>query len=233
MTMVAGSFAGVSTDGFQMNGNMSVTNIKGGMGATDSDILMMWDPSIAGGAGGYISFYYYDDGAEAGWCEPENGNYVEESEKYADGFAVGSAFWFRAIDGATKDITFSGAVESADYVEPAMSSGKQLSMVANAYPTQLQLNDTKMVEFSGLKGGSDTGDSDTLLMWDPTMAGGAGGYITFFYYDDGFEAGWCEPENGNYVEESDEYADGFAVGTAFWFKPINDAAKSIKFKKTF
>ena len=86
---------------------------------------------------------------------------------------------------------------------------------------------------TNIKGGSDTGDSDTLLMWDSTMAGGAGGYITFFYYDDGVEAGWCEPENGNYVEESEEYADGFAVGTAFWFKPINDAAKSIKFKKTF
>ena len=104
--MVAGLFAGVNTDGFQMNGNLNITNIKGGTGATDSDILMMWDPSIAGGAGGYISFYYYDDGAEAGWCEPEFNQYVDQSEKYADGFPVGTAFWFFPIDDAVKSIKF-------------------------------------------------------------------------------------------------------------------------------
>ena len=233
MTMVAGSFAGVSTDGFQMNGNLNVTNIKGGTDFGSSDTLLMWDPTMAGGAGGYIRFYYYDDGQEAGWCDPGTEDYVEKSEKYTDGFPTGSAFWFQAIDGATKDITFSGAVESADYVEPALSSGKQLSMIANAYPTRLQLNDTKMVEFSGLKGGTDFGSSDTLLMWDPTMAGGAGGYIRFYYYDDGNEAGWCDPGTEDYVEKSEKYADGFPVGTAFWFNPIDDETKSIKFKKGF
>ncbi|MBQ4471353.1 MAG: hypothetical protein II946_03420 [Kiritimatiellae bacterium] len=231
LTMVGGSFAGIGTEGFQLNGNITVKNIKGGSDSGDSDTLLMWDPTKAGGAGGYNTFYYYDDGTDAGWCDLATDDYVENTPAYANGFPAGSAFWFQAIDGATKDITFSGAVEDADYVEPPLSSGKQLSMVANAYPTQLQLNSTAMVEFTGLKGGSDSGDSDTLLVWDPTKAGGAGGYNTFYYYDDGTDTGWCDLATDDYVEVT--YPNGFAVGTAFWFNPINAAAKNIKFIKSF
>ena len=235
LSMVAGTFNGVGTDGFQMNGNMTIAGIKGGTaGAIDSDTLLMWDPTKAGGAGGYTTFYYYDDGEEAGWCDPATDDYVEKSAAYADGFPAGSAFWFKAIDGADKDITFSGAVEGADYIEPALSDGKQLSMIASAYPVALQLNDTACVKFTGLVGGTAGAiDSDTLLLWDPTKAGGAGGYTTFYYYDDGSEAGWCDPATDDYVENSAAYASGFPAGTAFWFKPYTATGRTIRFNKTF
>ena len=227
LSMVAGTFSGIGTDGFQMNGNMTVAGVKGGTDALSSDTLLLWDPTLAGGAGGYTTYYYYDDGEEAGWCDPEDA-YVEDN--LPNGFASGTAFWFKAYDGADKDITFSGAVEGADYVVPALSGGTQLSMVANAYPVALQLNDENCVSFTGLKGGTDALSSDTLLLWDPTLAGGAGGYTTYYYYDDGEEAGWCDPEDA-YVE--DNLPNGFAAGTAFWFKPYNAGEREIKFKKNF
>ena len=229
LSMVGGSFASVSGSGFQMNGNMTISNIKGGTGATDSDTLLMWDPTKAGGAGGYTTFYYYDDGEEAGWCDPATDDYVEKS--YTTGFPAGSAFWFNAIDGATKAITFSGAIDDAEYVEPALADGKQLSMIANAYPVALQLNDSKGVVFTGLKGGTGATDSDTLLMWDPTKAGGAGGYTTFYYYDDGSEAGWCDPATDDYVENT--YTTGLPVGIGLWFNPINANSRTIRFIKPF
>ncbi len=232
-SMIGGSFCAANGDGFQMNGNMTISGIKGGSGSGDSDTLLMWDPTQAGGAGGYITFYYYDDGTEAGWCDPGTDDYVEKSEAYANGFPAGSAFWFNAIDGTTKAVTFSGAVEDADYVEPALASGKQFSMIANAYPVALQLNEETEVVFTGLTGGSGSGDSDTLLMWDSTQAGGAGGYITFYYYDDGTEAGWCDPATDDYIEKSEAYANGLPVGTALWFNPLNSNARTIRFKKSF
>ncbi len=233
LSMIGGSFASVSGSGFQMNGDMTISNIKGGGGATDSDTLLMWDPTQASGAGGYITFYYYDDGSEKGWCDPMTDDWVENSEAYANGFPAGSAFWFNAIDNSEKAITFSGAVEDADYVEPAIAEGKQLSMVANAYPVGLKLNSTSGVVFTGLTGGGGATDSDTLLMWDPTQASGAGGYITFYYYDDGSEKGWCDPMTDDWVENSEAYANGFPVGSAFWFNPIDTKTKTIRFIKPF
>ncbi len=231
LSMIGGSFASTSGTGFQMNSDMTVSNAKGGTGATDADTLKLWDPTLYSGAGGYINFYYYDDGSEAGWCDPATDDYVENSEAYANGFPAGTAFWFNPIDSATKTITFSGGIEDADYVEPALSSGKKLSMVANAYPVALQLNDATCVEFTGLTGGTGATDADTLKMWDATLYSGAGGYINFYYYDDGSEAGWCDPATDDYVENSEAYASGLPVGTALWFNPINANTRTIQFKK--
>jgi hypothetical protein len=231
LSMVAGSFNGITTDGFQMNGNMVVENVKGSDYSGTSDQLLLWDPTKAGGAGGYTTFYYYDDGTEAGWCDPATDDYVEKSAAYANGFPAGSAFWFKAVDGADKDITFSGAIEDADYIEPPLSEGTQLSMVADAYPVPLKLNETSCVKFIGIVGSDYSGTSDQLLLWDPTKAGGAGGYTTFYYYDDGTEAGWCDPATDDYVENT--YPAGFPVGTAFWFKPYTATGRTIRFNKNF
>jgi hypothetical protein len=227
--MVGGSFAGVGADGFQMNGNITVKNVKGTDLSTTSDQLLMWDPTMANGAGGYRTFYYYDDGVDAGWTDAASEQYVEDA--YPEGFAAGSAFWFRAADGSTKDITFSGAVEEADYVEPPLSAGTQLSMVANAYPIALKLNDSSVVSFTGLVGSDLSTTSDQFLLWDPTMASGAGGYRTFYYYDDGVDAGWTDAVSEQYVE--DTYPTGFPVGTAFWFKPYTATGRTIRFNKAF
>ncbi len=232
-SMIGGSFASVSGNGFRMNGDMTIENIKGGGGAGDADTLLMWDPTKFGGAGGYTTFYYYDDGSEKGWCDPATDDWVENSEAYANGFPAGSAFWFNAIDNSEKAITFSGAVEDANYVEPAIAEGQKYSMIANAYPVALKLNDTGCVTFTGLVGGGGAGDSDTLLLWDPTKFGGAGGYTTFYYYDDGSEKGWCDPATDDWIENSEEYANGLPVGTALWYYPIDANARTIRFIKPF
>ena len=233
LSMIAGSFGSVNGKGFQLNTDMTVSNSKGGDSALNSDTLLMWDPTKAGGAGGYTTFYYYDDGEEAGWCDPATDDYVEKSAAYKNGFTSGAAFWFKPFDAAVKEVTFSGAVADSDIIEPALSSGKQLSMIANAYPVPLKLNDTSVVAFTGLKGGDSALNSDTLLLWDSTKAGGAGGYTTFYYYDDGEEAGWCDPATDDYVEKSAAYKAGFPVGTAFWFKPVSEKTRNIQFKKPF
>ena len=229
LSMVAGTFGGIGTDGFQMNGNMTVSNVKGADSSFFADQLLMWDPTMASGAGGYRTFYYYDDGVDAGWTDAASETYVEDA--YPNGFPAGSAFWFKAYDGATKDITFSGAVEAAEYVEPPLSAGKQLSMVANAYPVSLKLNDANMVTFTGIVGSDSSFAADQFLLWDPTMASGAGGYRTFYYYDDGADAGWTDAASELYVEET--YPNGFPVGTAFWFKPYTAAERTIRFNKSF
>jgi hypothetical protein len=72
-------------------------------------------------------------------------------------------------------------------------------------------------------------EADNLLLWDATRAGGAGGYVNFWYYDDGSEAGWCD-EEGNYIEDGTTiFKDGFPVGTAFWLQPVANGERTVRF----
>ena len=223
-SMIGLTFNNAAGENLQLNGGLKVENATGTDDSGTSDHLKLWDPTRAGGAGGYLTFWFYDDGEESGWCDPD-GNYVEDGD-YADGFPAGTAFWYEAIDAKEKSFSVSGGVEGADYIEPPLASGKQFSMFADPYPVTLQLNSDHLV-CSGLTGTDDSGTSDHLKLWDATRAGGAGGYLTFWFYDDGAESGWCDPE-GNYVEDG-EYADGFAPGTPFWLEPIDAKAKTLRF----
>ncbi len=106
-SMIGGSFSSVSGTGFQMNGDMTISNIKGGTnGVTDSDTLLMWDPTQAGGAGGYITFYYYDDGSEKGWCDPVTDDWIENSDAYKNGLPVGIGLWFNPLNANSRTIQF-------------------------------------------------------------------------------------------------------------------------------
>ena len=232
VSMFSLAFSDVSGDGFNFNTGLNVKNVKGTDDSNTSDHVLLWDPTKAGGAGGYLTLWYYDDGSEAGWCDPD-GNYIDDPDWsiVKDGFAAGSAFWFEPVDDQEKEMTISGAVDGADYIEPPLAGGKQLSMFSNPFPVQIQLNDKNQLVCSGITGTDDSNTSDHLLLWDPTKAGGAGGYLTLWFYDDGAgDCGWCDPD-GNYIDDPEwsMFPDGFAPGTAFWFEPVNANEKCFRF----
>ena len=241
LSLIGGAMVDITTGGVQLNNGVKVTGIKGATGSAGADHLKLWDPTAVGGAGAYIEFYFYQDGDpdNDGWCDPGTDDNIEKTPKYKNGFPAGTGFWYKAADNAEKDITFSGAVEDAAYIEPPMSEGKQLTMFANAYPVMTQFNPIggkTMVSFSGLKGATGSAGADHIKMWDPAGASGAGKYIEFYFYQDGDpdNDGWCDPGTDDNIEKTAKYKNGLPVGTAFWFKPADaKTVRVIRFNKMF
>ena len=102
--MVGVAFTAVDGSSFQLNSNLIVEGLKGATTKGAADQILLWDPAMGGGAGGYKTFYYYDDGAEAGWCDPSD-NYVEDGS-YKNAFTPGKGFWFYPVDTKEKTLRF-------------------------------------------------------------------------------------------------------------------------------
>ena len=229
LTMTGVAMTDVAGGALNLNKGFTVDGLTGADSDTFSDNILVWDPTAAGGAGGYRFFYFYDDGSESGWTDPD-GYYVDDNESaYKDTFVNGLGFWFRAYDNKEKKITYSGAVDNTPYVEPALASGKQQSMVVNPFPTTINFNDNKQFTQVGVTGSDSDTHADNILVWNPAAAGGAGGYLFFYFYDDGSESGWTDPD-GYYVDDNESaYKGFFTPGKAFWFKPTDSKEKTLRF----
>ena len=229
LTMTGVAMTDVAGGALNLNAGFNVDGITGADGVGRADNILVWDPTKAGGAGGYLTFYFYDDGDESGWTGPDE-YYVDDSESaYKNFFVDGVGFWFRAYDNKDKKITFSGAVDNNPYVEPALASGKQQSFVVNPFPTTINFNDAKQFSQNGVTGADGIGRADNIYVWDPTKAGGAGGYLTFYFYDDGDESGWTAPDEYYIGDPECAYNDFFKPGKAFWFKPVDAKEKTLRF----
>ena len=225
--MLAVPFNHVNNDGkgLMLNTDISVEGLKGDAeNFNNADQIWVWVPSRET----YDKFYYYDDGEEAGWSITTGGqDYFEDIAEYANGLPQGSAFYFLAKEGS-KALTGSGSVELNDQVEMDLASGTY-TMIANPYPTTLQLNSTQ-VEVEGLKGDAENfNNADQIWVWVPSKET----YDKFYYYDDGEEAGWSITTGGqDYIEDIAEYEGGIPAGTAFYFLAKDGAKKSV-FNKNY
>ncbi len=190
---------------FNLNTDLAFENLTPGEGNGDGDEIRVWNPRTSG----YTTFFYYNDGEEAGWY----GMMDEEPELEA-----GTAFWYLSPvkTAAPKSTVVSGTVEMESSVTDVITGGK-LNMLISAYPDKIDLNDTASIEFANLTPGEGNGDGDEIRVWNPKTSG----YTTFFYYNDGEEAGWY----GMMDEEP-----VLAANTAFWFLAQKGDGKTVTYK---
>lgn len=190
---------------FDLNKDIAFENLTPGEGNGDGDEIRVWNPRTSG----YTTFFYYNDGEEAGWY----GMMDEEPELEA-----GTAFWYLSPvkTAAPKSTVVSGTVEMESSVTDVITGGN-FNMLISAYPDKLELNNTNSVEFANLTPGEGNGDGDEIRVWNPKTSG----YTTFFYYNDGEEAGWY----GMMDEEP-----VLAANTAFWFLAQKGDGKTVTYK---
>ena len=207
-------FSKVTGDAIDLNSDVTVANVTGGLDETESDTILVWNPSTSA----YTTFYYNDDPEapeDTGWWDV---NFVVDPE-----LGIGTAFWLRAKNAANKSITVSGAVESDDDFSVLLTGGN-FNMVINPYPTAIDLNDTDTVEIANVTGGLDETESDTILVWNPSTSA----YTTFYYNDDPEapeDTGWWDV---NFVVDPE-----LSAGTAFWYRAKAGTGKGLTFKKTY
>ena len=114
------------------------------------------------------------------------------------------------------------------YGEDATKGAQKLTMTGVAM-TDIAggaLNLNKGFAVDGITGGEDSGYADNILVWDPT---GPGGYLTFYFYDDGSESGWTAPDEYYLGDPECAYNTFFKPGKAFWFRPIDANEKTLRF----
>ena len=225
-----GKFAmiGVQFEGTDSNAMTVDALVKGDYTGVDYDenyAFFGTAPQIQRWTGaGYTYYYYlndgwYDNGTEdgdykAGWAD-SYGNIA------TDTLEPGEAVWFKATTGDCT-VQTSGQIYEGE-TEVICASGK-FTMLANATPIELDLNDTDQVTYSGLVGVDYDenyaffGTAPQIQMWT------GAGYTYYYYLNDGwydngtedgdYKAGWCD-SYGNIV------TDKIPVGRGFWVKATN------------
>ena len=174
----------------------------------------------------YLEDAWYDDGTEEGayklgWADGYG-------ELTADTLAPGDAAWFKATTGACT-ILVAGQVYSGE-TEVTCTSGK-FTMVANATPVPICLNDSTKVEFENLVPVANNDDQFlTTATQVQEWTGSAYNkyyYISDAWYDDGSEEGaYKEGWADGYGEFTSE---NIPVGRGFWVK-ANTGTFKITFK---
>lgn len=105
-TMLNVPFQHVSNDGkgLMLNSDITVLNVTGDADDyRNADQIWIWNPTTES----YVSFFYYDDGDEAGWSITTGGQeYIEELTEWEAGIPSGTAMYYKAKTGAGKKAVF-------------------------------------------------------------------------------------------------------------------------------
>ena len=218
-TMLYVPFVHVNNDGkgLQLNQDISCTGLTGGEDAQVADRIWVWNSDRSA----YDRFYYYDDGAEAGWVDDANAEYIENIEGWENGIPQGTALFFKS-KGTAKSLTGAGAIETEPEVELVLADNN-FTMIANPYPVATQLNSNKF-KVENVVGGEDAQVSDRIWIWNPSRSA----YDRFYYYDDGAEQGWVDDANAEYIENIEGWENGIPAGQGLYFK-AKGTGKSVIF----
>lgn len=231
--MVAVPFTGIGT-GFQLS-DFKVANGTMAMNIMDADVVMIWDPTMLDGNGGYENWFCWNGE------DPDSGDVYDEyagswasdedcwtwfEDVHEDGLEAGSTFWLWLYnkDGAHAT-TVSGAVldDSSKTIEYFYD---KYNMVTDPFPVRLNLNDAEQVEFTTAVQAMNIMDADQILIWDPTALDGIGAYENWFCWNgedpdsgdvyDEYAGNWASDEDC-WTWFEDVHAEGMDVGTAFWY----------------
>lgn len=169
----------------------------------NGDQVLVWDPTLSGGLGSYVTYYYYYED------EPENATWYDVSEIPADvTFAPGSAFWFfRSTANGESNIVVNGQVATNTSLSFTLPVG--YSMVGAAFPVE-EVIGTGIIGYPGEDAYDPNGDQ--ILVWDPTLSGGLGSYVTYYYYYEDV------PENAAWFDISEmPVSQTLKLGQGAWY----------------
>ena len=215
-------FSAVSGEAIDLNKDVKVANLVPGEDETRADQILVYRPATSS----YITYYYYN--AEG---DEENWGWTDVNWEESTQFPAGTGFWFKGYipnGGSAKDktITISGAVETDEDITFSVVDGK-LNMLSNPFPTALDLNDSKTIDFVNNLPGEDETSADQILIYRPSR----NGYITYYNYNaEGDEENW------GWTDVNWEESTVIPAGAGFWYKGFKkgDAKeKKVVFKKAF
>ena len=227
-------------------GNMKLTEAMTGANwypnddANQADNIKVWDATT----GGYVSYYYWEDDTHEydGWYDCKTGfSFFDDCPENADGLETGWTAWYLSRGGENPNVTFSGAVESADDFKVTIYGGSY-NLIANPFPSSFQPNadqpwwvrsEPKLVDWNGPTANDDANQADNIKLWDAAT----GGYTTYYYWEDSSHEydGWYDAKTGfNFFEDDPdrpENTNGIKGGEVFWY--LSRAAKGNNRNITF
>lgn len=199
---------------FKIRPNWSLATLFGatnsaGFGAgssTTADLILIYNPNLGGGAGGYDTFFYSSGGIPGvGWRQTGQGS----ADKKDAPIALDEALIIKRLQSADLNVTVSGAVKLGNTITTVFTGA---NFIGNVYPggvmtlgnTDLGQNPPRYSSglytgsnTTGVKAGSST-TADLILVYNPTLGGGAGGYDTYFYSSGGIPGvGWRQTGQGS------------------------------------
>lgn len=223
--MLAPSFLNV-TKGTISSDELTCDQTVTSFDETAGDFFPGWDTDAAclqvpNGLGSYYMRYYIDDADDGA------GNYVTG---WADNNAMlspvsidlGTGVWVRGKKDTVTKFTFAGAVSDNASETVSRATPIRFELVANPYPTALDINSDKVTWSLATVTSFDETASDFFPGWNDDAAclqvpNGLGSYTLRYFIDD------ADDGNGNYVTG---WADNNAMlstaivpaGSAFWIR---------------
>ena len=215
-------------------GSTNSAGLGGGSSST-ADLVLLWNPTLNSGTGGYDQFFYSTGGfAGVGWRKVGGGS---TDQQYAailldDGLVV------KRLQSADVSVAVSGAVklgptESTILVGPNFIGNVYAGGVmtlgntdATAVPPKYSSGLYTGISTTGLVAGT-SGTADLVLIWNQTLNSGAGGYDQYFYSSGGFAGiGWRNVGGGSTDQKDTIIATGTSVlikrnsgGSFTWVAP--------------
>jgi uncharacterized protein (TIGR02597 family) len=172
--------------------------------------VSLWNPALGGGQGGYDQYFYQTSGfGGVGWRKIGGGVSTDQQNApilLDDGLVV------KRLQSADVNVVVTGAVKLGPTQSPVTVG---LNFIGNVYPSgSLTLGSSNLYTGSsttGVAGGTSI-TADLVSIWNPTLAGGSGGYEQYFYQTSGFGGtGWRKIGGG---VSTDQSGTTLAVGHA-------------------
>lgn len=213
---------------FKIRQNWSLAGIFGatnsaGLGAgnsTTADLVSIYNPALGGGAGGYDQYFYSSGGlAGVGWRKVGGGNTNHANTPIAqdEGPII------KRLQASDLSIPLSASVKLGQTLTTVFPGP---NFIGNVYPsgvltlglTDLAANPPKYrsnlytaSSTTGVVGGNST-TADLILIYNPTLGGGAGGYDQYFYSSGGLAGiGWRKVGGGSTNQAGTVLASGKAI----------------------
>jgi len=191
--------------------------------STTADLVLIYNPNLGGGAGGYDTYYYSNVGGLIGngWRKSGAGNTDQANAL----IAIDEAILVKRLQSADLNFTVQGAVKLGQTITTVFAGP---NFIGNVYPAgQMTLGTTDLAAnppkyssglytdatgATGVKPGSST-TADLILIYNPTLGGGAGGYDTYYYSNVGglIGNGWRKSGAGNVDQSATVLASGRAI----------------------
>jgi hypothetical protein len=219
-------------------GNVAISNLFAdtsmltqGSGLVDADYIQVWNPVTSG----YAQYFLYND--ESGYNPEWDGEWLDNSNPAAgptgETLAPGSAFWLLRQSGVDTNLVSAGEVASVAQFTFNITKNNY-NMIANAYPTDLQINSTNFViDITKAVQGSGLVDADYIQVWNPVTSG----YAQYFLYND--ESGYNPEWDGKWLDNSNPAAgptaSGLPAGFGAWYlsQPATATDWTLTIKKPY
>lgn len=170
-----------------------------------SDRIMIWDQTLNAGAGGYVQLWLFRGGVPA-----FDGKWIEGSAVSTKTIARGDGFWLKHIGDPTELVVSGQVPDSDDSFQVDFPVG--LAMFGSGYTADLDIN---AQDWSDANGSANFFTSDRIMIWDPALNGGQGGYVQLWLFEGGVPA-----FDGKWIEGSAVSTRLLQVGQGAWYKNV-------------